>query len=148
MNQGNGAPLTGQATQASPRTAKASRPFGEYPSRGLRVGTHPITPEIFAAGVAAMRGSFKKAHVAQAMERAGLPYADDTQTWGCHYVADRAADRLLQMAKKAGAVRAIDNKNWLAIAIDTRQGGDAQQAPSRSDESAAIAQPQPPHSGE
>jgi hypothetical protein len=60
----------------------------------------PITPAQRDAGLAAMRGRFKAANVREALSRAGVENID------------RAADRLMQGERKAGRIRAVDNKNW------------------------------------
>ena len=71
-----------------------------------------VTAEQRAAGIAAMTGSFTKNDVRNALIRAGvpvdMPHAD--------YIADRAADRLCQAERKAGRIRAINNKNWERVA--------------------------------
>ena len=56
------------------------------------------------AGLAAMVGDFSKNNVASAMCRAGVPWDN--------WVADRAADRLLQTEKKAGRIYTISNRAW------------------------------------
>ena len=79
------------------------------------VGTVEITPEQVVAGEAAMKGAFKASDVAAAMIRAGVPAFDERQSHACRHVATRAADRVLQKARKAGRVRAVNNRNWEAV---------------------------------
>ena len=72
----------------------------------MKVHGTEITAEQIAAGDAAMTGDFKLSDVRGALLRAGV---------GHGAVADRAADRLLQKARKAGRIRAVNNRNWQAI---------------------------------
>lgn len=67
-----------------------------------------VTDEQQAAGVAAMSGSFTMMDVLGALAQAGVPARRG--------VAARAADRLLQRERKAGRIRAVNNKNWQAVA--------------------------------
>lgn len=70
-----------------------------------------ITAEQRDAGVAAMKGRFTKNEVRHALILAGVPVSMPHETW----LADRAADRLMQAERKAGRIRAINNKNWECI---------------------------------
>jgi hypothetical protein len=58
------------------------------------------------AGRAAMRGEFRMTQVVDALMCAGVPDGN--------FVAARAADRLLQSERKAGRIRAVNNKLWAA----------------------------------
>jgi hypothetical protein len=73
----------------------------------MRVLGTEITDEQIAAGVAAMRGHFRMADVFGALQRAGVKGTG---------VADRAADRLLQRERKAGRIRAVNNRLWIGTA--------------------------------
>jgi len=68
----------------------------------FRVGSVGITAEQRDAGIAAMHGRFRAWDVRGALTRAGVPYE----------ALDRAADRLLQAERRAGRIRAINNRNW------------------------------------
>ena len=70
----------------------------------MRVKSTNIEQGWIDAGLAAMVGRFRMADVRSAMYRAGC--VDGS--------ADRAADRLLQKERKAGRIRAINNKVWEA----------------------------------
>lgn len=63
-----------------------------------------ITKEQLERGIARMTGDFGKNDIAGALARAGVP----TAKW----IADRAADRLLQAERKAGRIYAINNRTW------------------------------------
>jgi len=64
----------------------------------------PVTAEQRDAGIAAMRGQFKAWDVRGALSRAGVPFE----------ALDRGADRLLQAERRAGRIRAVNNRNWEA----------------------------------
>ena len=63
-----------------------------------------ISAEQRDAGLAAMRGRFNAWNVRGALSRAGVENTD------------RAADRLMQAERKAGRIRAVDNRNWERLA--------------------------------
>ncbi len=67
-----------------------------------------ISEQQIAAGNAAMVGQFRLSDVVHALTRAGVPHDN--------YVAGRAADRLLQKARKAGRISAVTNKLWRSTA--------------------------------
>lgn len=66
-----------------------------------------ITDDQQAAALAAMQGEFKMMNVVSALVRAGVDVHGP--------VAGRAADRLLQRERKAGRIKAVDNKNWVTM---------------------------------
>jgi len=68
-----------------------------------------ITEQQLAAARAAMSGAFRMVDVTHALVRAGVP--------NFHYTADRAADRLLQLERRAGRIKVNpDNKReWIAL---------------------------------
>lgn len=66
----------------------------------MRVHGVEITREQIEAGMAAMVGQFRAHDVRVAMSRAGVKETD------------RAADRLMQFERKAGRIRAVNNKVW------------------------------------
>jgi DNA primase len=66
-----------------------------------------ITVEQCDAGIAAMRGTFRADAVRRALERAGV---EDEP--GRQWTVERAANRLMQVERKAGRIRAINNKVW------------------------------------
>ncbi len=66
-----------------------------------------ITAEQRDAGIAAMRGTFRADAVRRALARAGV---DDEP--GRQWTVERAANRLMQAERKAGRIRAINNKVW------------------------------------
>lgn len=74
----------------------------------MRVLGHTITDEQIAAGLAAMKGRFRAHDVRRAMAKAGVKETD------------RAADRLMQSERKAGRIRAVNNKLWEAAALEPR----------------------------
>lgn len=72
------------------------------------------------AGLAAMRGQFRAIDIAGALLRAGVPQKNDEYTsyprpLSMDWIPERAADRLLQAERKAGRIRAVNNKNWERI---------------------------------
>lgn len=68
-----------------------------------------ITAEQRDAGIAAMRGTFRAHDVRFALARAGVEDEPGKEWAG---TVSRAADRLMQAERKAGRVRAINNKVW------------------------------------
>lgn len=80
------------------------------------VGTCGVTAEQVAAALAAMQGEFTKNDVAAALIRAGVPplYEPNRRNSG-YFVADRAADRLLQKERKAGRVGAFAGRRWVVL---------------------------------
>jgi hypothetical protein len=70
----------------------------------VKVCGETITLEQIEAGLAAMRGRFNAWHVRGSLSHAGVVNTD------------RAADRLMQAERKAGRIRAVDNRNWEKIA--------------------------------
>ena len=117
------------------------RPSGFDPARLAFTSLgEPISATQAAAALDAMRGDFAMMKIAGALCRSGVT--------GEGYVAERAADRLLQKARKEGLIVAVNNRNWravnehtlAAIAMEARQGGDACGSVH---DSAAIAQGEP-----
>jgi hypothetical protein len=72
----------------------------------------PITAAQRDAGIAAMMGQFKASDVRRALRLAGVP--DRTEAYS--YLIERVADRLMQAERKAGRIRAINNKTWERVA--------------------------------
>lgn len=70
-----------------------------------------ITEEQIAAGVAAMTGTFSAHTVSRALSLAGVKSPSSIS-----YVVERTADRLLQRERKAGRIRAINNRTWERVA--------------------------------
>jgi hypothetical protein len=73
----------------------------------MKVRGYELTDEQITAGVAAMRDTFVMMDIVGALSRAGVPTA--------HWIANRAADRLLQNERKAGRIYAVNNKNWANV---------------------------------
>lgn len=78
----------------------------------MKVYGYDVTQEQIKAGLAAMAGQFRMTEVVGAMMRAGVPDRGA--------IAGRAADRLLQKERKAGRIRAVNNKLWEAIPETTK----------------------------
>jgi hypothetical protein len=74
----------------------------------VKVYGEQIRDEQISAALAAMVGEFRCSDIENALVRAGVrePGA----------VAMRAADRLLQRERKAGRIRAVNNRLWERIA--------------------------------
>ena len=70
----------------------------------MKVLGHEITDEQIAAGLAVMSGHFRLITVVGSLVRAGVP-ADG-------YVANRAANRLLQRERKAGRIEVAGPGVW------------------------------------
>lgn len=68
-----------------------------------------VTDEQQKAGIAAMAGEFTASNVRRALVLAGVPAGPD-------YTLERVADRLMQRERRAGRIRAINNKTWAALA--------------------------------
>lgn len=67
-----------------------------------------VSEEQLEAGRSAMTGRFRIGDIKRALILAGVSPHD--------WIAEGAADRLLQKERKAGRVRAVNNKLWEAIA--------------------------------
>jgi hypothetical protein len=74
----------------------------------MKVYGEQISDEQISAALAAMVGEFRMTDVLGAIRRAGV-----SDTPG---VAERAVDRLLQRERKAGRIRAVNNRLWERIA--------------------------------
>lgn len=70
-----------------------------------------ITARQRDAGLASMVGTFSKNTVAKALCRAGVAYSVPGEPW----LADSAADRLLQSERARGNIRAITNRTWECV---------------------------------
>ena len=76
----------------------------------MKVQGHTITDGVIAAGNAAMSGEFTARDVRHAISRTGFDEGRSEDS-----VLDRVADRLMQKARKAGLIVAINNKQWRAV---------------------------------
>lgn len=79
----------------------------------MNVYGHSITAEQQAACLAAMKGCFRKVDVEAAALAAGVPEFANVGRVRPELLANRVADRLLQLQRKAGNI-VRDGQYWLS----------------------------------